>query len=53
MSRRDAIDLGLMAVSLAALLARVLAMAMADLDEGLREWVEEEAYVPADRVEQP
>jgi hypothetical protein len=46
MSRRDAIDLGLAAVSLAALIARVIAMAMSDLDQGLRDFRCEISTVP-------
>jgi hypothetical protein len=45
-TRRDALDLGLMALSLASLIARVFAMAMCDLDQAMREWVEEEVFVP-------
>lgn len=40
-TRREAIDLAYMAVSLAALIARTVALALADLDRGLRSYAVE------------
>lgn len=49
MTRRELLDLALMGISLAALVARAVAMALTDIDQGLQDFrVDGPHYIPCE-----